>query len=109
MAETEEFIDSLNLYSEAFDKLCEIRYDREAEKDGPFQFLADNVISVLADALADVANNSRREFIKLMLLQDILDDRIESYQASQTKMGNEAFTQAGGGDGKFSSVASKDS
>ena len=61
-------------YSEAFDKLCQERHDAGAAEYGQFTFLENDVVRMMMEELADTANYCRMQFIKLMMMQHILEE-----------------------------------
>lgn len=62
--------------SEQFDKLCQERHDAGAKEYGVFTFLENDVVRMMAEELADTANYCRMQFIKLMLLQNMLEGEL---------------------------------
>lgn len=61
-------------FSEAFDKLTIERHEAGAAEYGQFTFLENDVVRMMAEELADTANYCRMQFIKLMLLQKVLEE-----------------------------------
>lgn len=60
-------------YSEAFDKLAQERHIAGAKEYGVVTFLGNDVIRMMMEELADTANYCRMQFIKLMMLQHMLE------------------------------------
>lgn len=60
-------------YSVAFDILCQERHEEGAREYGAFTFIGNDVIRMMMEELADTANYCRMQFIKLMMLQHILE------------------------------------
>lgn len=79
-----EFIAEMNSYSEMFDKLCATRHADGQEEYGPFTFLENDVVRMMAEELADTSNYCRMQFIKIMILQKELIKEISD------KLGPEA-------------------
>jgi len=76
--------------SDAFDVLCQERHDAGVEEYGPFTFLENDVIRMMMEELADTANYCRMQFIKLMLLQEQLEDMLNE------KLDGEKFVSRNG-------------
>lgn len=70
--EPDNIIDLFNEYSITFDKLCQQRYEIGAQEYGPFTFLENDVIRMMAEELVDIANYARMQFVKLMIMQGAL-------------------------------------
>lgn len=73
MSSAEEVAEIVNDLSDMFDKLCRERHEKGLEEYGPFTFLGNDVIRMMAEELADITNYCRMEFVKLMLLQNHLE------------------------------------
>lgn len=73
MTEQIDFTDALEECNRAFDELCQLRADEVAEAEGTFTFLSDDVITQFMESLADCAIMCRKQFIKLMMLQHLLE------------------------------------
>lgn len=71
-----EFIHAVKEISEAFDTLCQERHEKGQKEYGVFTFLSNDVVRMMAEELADTANYCRMQFIKLMLLQTILEEEL---------------------------------
>jgi hypothetical protein len=63
-------------YSDTFDQLCQKRHVDGAAEYGQFTFIGNDVVRMMAEELADTANYCRMQFIKLMMLQDMLVDQL---------------------------------
>jgi hypothetical protein len=59
-----------------FDTLCQERHAAGAAEYGKFTFMANDVVRMMAEELADTANYCRMQFIKLMFLQLALEQEI---------------------------------
>src|SRR3954452_14141496 len=57
-----------------FDEMCMRRHTLGAEEYGMFTFLENDVMRMLLEELIDVSNYARMQFIKLILLQEILEE-----------------------------------
>lgn len=67
----------LQAKSDQFDKLCAERHEAGAAEYGALTFLGNDVVRMMAEELADTANYCRMQFIKLMVLQDMLEAEFE--------------------------------
>jgi len=74
-------------YSEYFDKLAQERFAQGAAEYGPFTFLENDVVRMMAEELVDTANYCRMQFVKLMMLQDQLVEEIAKYNAEAASEG----------------------
>lgn len=75
MGATEELLaKSIIEYSAAFDKLTQERHEAGAKEYGVVTFLGNDVMRMMMEELADTANYCRMQFIKLMMLQHILEE-----------------------------------
>lgn len=80
----------LQEYSEKFDKLCQERHEAGAAEYGQFTFLGNDVVRMMAEELADTANYCRMQFIKLMFLQDALEEKLaETGMPGEINMGGD--------------------
>lgn len=79
--------DTIKKYSEAFDKLMEERHAVGAAEYGHFTFLGNDVVRMMMEELADTANYCRMQFIKLMMLQHVMEDTL----GEDSPMGAQAF------------------
>jgi hypothetical protein len=59
-------------YNESFDILCQERHDAGQKEYGVFTFLGNDVVRMMAEELADTSNYCRMQFIKLMMLNDLV-------------------------------------
>lgn len=76
MSETnaEALVEAIEKFSEDFSRLCQERYDAGAEEYGHLTFIGNDVIRMMMEELADTANYCHMQFIKLSLLQAMLED-----------------------------------
>ena len=85
--------------SESFDKLCQERHDAGAKEYGVFTFMANDVVRMMAEELADTANYCRMQFIKLMILQKVLEADLDARETADDDgnftIGVRAFRGAG--------------
>lgn len=77
--QTQEFdiTQAIAEYSTAFDILCQERHEAGAREYGAFTFVGNDVIRMMMEELADTSNYCRMQFIKLMMLQHILEAQRE--------------------------------
>ena len=68
-----------------FVELCGTRARRGAEEYGEFAFLQNDVIRMMQEELADIANYAQMQFIKLHLLQQMLVEKLETDQPVDLK------------------------
>lgn len=66
--------EAIEEYSAAFDKLTQERHIAGAKEYGVVSFLGNDVIRMMMEELADTANYCRMQFIKLMMLQRMLEE-----------------------------------
>ena len=64
-------------YSEAFDTLCQDRHNEGQKEYGALTFLGNDVVRMMIEELADAANYARYQAIKLMILQDALEEELK--------------------------------
>lgn len=62
--------------SNNFDTLCQERHKKGQEEYGSFTFLGNDVVRMMMEELADTANYCRMQFIKLLLLQQALEEEV---------------------------------
>ena len=97
--EAVELSDIMNEYSAAFDKLCVERHEAGAKEYGVFTFLGNDVIRMMAEELADTSNYCRMQFVKLIMLNDLItsDPRIQglSNNGEEITIGIKAFKGTG--------------
>jgi hypothetical protein len=81
-------------YSVAFDELCAERDKVGREHYGTFTFLGNDVVRMMMEELADTSNYCRMQFIKLMMLQAMLEDKLPG---EEIQLGAAAFRGTGVG------------
>lgn len=86
-------------YSDSFDRLCQERHEAGQAEYGKFTFIQNDVVKMMAEELADTANYCRMQFIKLMILQNMLVDELND--KGQTSSGE---FNLGVGPGAFKGV-----
>jgi hypothetical protein len=95
----EEIVQLMQEFSELFDKLCQERHKAGSEEYGAFTFLENDVVRMMAEELADVANYARMHFIKLMMLQGLLQedvlDKLDTDADDNITIGLKAFRGVG--------------
>lgn len=74
--EAKQFVVLMQEYSDAFDKLCQKRHEAGAAEYGALTFIGNDVVRMMCEELADTANYCRMQFVKLMLLQEVLVDTL---------------------------------
>ena len=62
--------------SRMFDDMCIERHNQGAEEYGPAKFLENDVMLMLAEELLDAANYCRYQFIKIILLNELLNKEL---------------------------------
>lgn len=77
MTSEEDIAAVFNELSARFDKLCQERNAAGAAEYGAFTFVENDVVRMMAEELADTSNYCRMQFIKLMFLQEVLEDRLK--------------------------------
>jgi hypothetical protein len=101
-----ELLQVMNEYSDQFWELAAKRHEEGAAEYGQFTFLANDVVRMMAEELADTVNYCRMQFIKLMLINNLLVEQVEeaglSDRMEEVGIGVKAFkgTKAGWEDGK---------
>lgn len=89
-----EINDLFQEYSEAFDRLCQERHNAGAVEYGKFTFLQNDVVRMMMEELADTANYCRMQFIKLMMLQHVIEGSLD-IDGTKAEFGTEAFKGTG--------------
>jgi hypothetical protein len=94
--EIEDMTTLLQSYSDMFDALCGKRHEAGAAEYGVFTFLDNDVVRMMAEELADTANYCRMQFIKLMILQSMLEKETDKLKDSEGNItiGVESFRGA---------------
>lgn len=84
-------------YSASFDKLTQERHIAGAKEYGVVTFLGNDVIRMMMEELADTANYCRMQFIKLMMLQHMLeaDKRVTSDELGKGSNGFKGTGETG--------------
>lgn len=72
----QELIARIQQYSDSFDHLTQERHLKGIEEYGQLTFLANDVVRMMMEELADTANYCRMQFIKLMFLQEHLETQL---------------------------------
>jgi hypothetical protein len=81
----QEIINKINSYSDLFDE-CQVQFrEEDSEKNGALAFLNDDSVSEIASVLIDMAIQARYMFIKIMLMQEGLE------QTPGSQMGGRVF------------------
>lgn len=93
--EVEDFTDSIEAASKVFDELCQIRQNMVAVEEGVFSFLTSDVITQTLESLADTAIMCRKQFIKLLIYQHLLEEEMATTANNNVAMGAGAFKRAG--------------
>lgn len=71
-----ELLEQMGDYSQAFHTLRKERDAAGAAEYGKFTFLENDVVRMMAEELADTANYCEMQFIKLMLINNLLVDQL---------------------------------
>jgi hypothetical protein len=71
-----EFVGRIKELSEGFDTLCQERHEMGQAEYGRLTFLGNDVIRMMLEELADTANYCRYQAVKLMLIQDKLEEQL---------------------------------
>lgn len=74
--EAREFVGRIQELSEGFDRLCQERHLKGQEEYGKLTFLGNDVTRMMIEELADTVNYCRYQAIKLMLLQEALEEQL---------------------------------
>jgi len=74
--EAENFSNMLNEYAAKFDTLCQERHNAGAAEYGHFTFLENDVLRMMMEELADTSNYCRMQAIKLLMLQEVLEEQL---------------------------------
>lgn len=72
--ETQEFLEYVQECSDKFDKLCQERHESGQKEYGQFTFLSNDVVRMMLEELADTVNYCRYQSIKLMILQEHIEN-----------------------------------
>lgn len=75
-SETIEFVNLINQLGEVFDTLCTERHEHGQVEYGKFTFLGNDIVRMMLEELADTANYCRYQAVKLMLLQDAMENQV---------------------------------
>lgn len=74
----DDISDVMEEMSARFDELCQKRHEEGTKEYGQFTFMGNDVVRMMAEELADTANYCRMQFVKLMLLQEVLEERLRT-------------------------------
>jgi hypothetical protein len=72
-----DLIEIMNEYSDQFWELAAKRHEEGAAEYGTFTFLENDVVRMMAEELADTANYCRMQFVKLMMINNLLVEQIQ--------------------------------
>lgn len=75
----------LNEAAAQFDKLCQDRHEAGAKEYGQFTFLGNDVVRMMIEELADTVNYSRMQAVKLMILQQFLEQQVQDEMGEGTE------------------------
>lgn len=73
----DDFQEYVNAKAQEFDELCVERHRLGAEEYGTFTFLGNDVVRMMLEELADTSNYCRMQGIKLLLLQEVLEQQLD--------------------------------
>lgn len=76
--EVDPLIEKFQQFSNDFDLLCRERHAEGAKEYGAFTFVENDVVRMMAEELADTANYCRMQFIKLLFLQEMLEEKLHA-------------------------------
>lgn len=65
---------TLNQKAAEFEQLCAERHATGADRYGEITFLGNDVLRMMLEELADTANYCRMQGVKLLMLQDMLEE-----------------------------------
>lgn len=71
-----EFTGHLQELSERFDQLCQERHEMGQSEYGKLTFLKNDVVRMMIEELADTANYCRYQAVKLLLMQQLLEEEL---------------------------------
>lgn len=74
---SEQHIAHLQDLSKFFDELCQKRHEMGEKEYGSFTFMGNDVVRMMIEELADTANYCRYQAVKLLLLQEWLEEELE--------------------------------
>lgn len=74
--ETEQFLQTLNEFAQAFEVVRDGIRVEDGSKQLAFAFLENDVITDMCETLARLANYCQDQFIKLMILQRVLEEEL---------------------------------
>ena len=77
-SDANKLVQMINKYGAMFDVLCVERHEKGAEEYGQLTFLGNDVVRMMMEELADTANYCRYQYIKLMFLQNQLENRLRT-------------------------------
>jgi hypothetical protein len=101
ISEEDMLIADITRLSALYDSLCQTRHETGAKEYGVVAFLGNDVIRMMAEELADTSNYCRMQFIKLMLLQEMLETGLAAQglfnEEGAIEMGAQAFKGTGEG------------
>ena len=97
-SEAQEFTERMQELSLAFDQLCQERHLAGQEEYGKLTFLGNDVVRMMIEELADTANYCRYQAVKLLLLQEYLEQELVDELGEGTEeitLGIKAFKGVG--------------
>lgn len=83
--EAQDLAEYLNEKADDFDRLCQQRHEAGEKEYGSITFLGNDVIRMMLEELADTANYCKMQGIKLLMLQEQLeqDPRLREFQSEE--------------------------
>lgn len=90
-----ELVMLMKTASDRFDQLCQERHVAGAAEYGAFTFLENDVVNMMLEELADTANYCRYQFIKLMILQDLIAQDLQDKGQEVQDLGIGSFKGVG--------------
>lgn len=92
--QAQEAAEYMNELSMRFTHLMAERHQAGQEEYGAFTFLGNDILRMMLEELADVANYCRLQAVKLMILQDTLEEQLGDFVPEgkhDIEMGFQAF------------------
>lgn len=77
-SEAQEVENILNDKAKLFDELCRKRHEDGQQEYGAVSFLGNDVLRMMLEELADTTNYCRMQAIKLLLLQEQLEEQLST-------------------------------
>jgi hypothetical protein len=98
-----DLVDIMNEFGKEFEQLRTARHEHGQKEYGKFTFLENDIIRMMCEELADTANYCQYQYVKLRMLQDLLEEQLGAQgffkegQEAQINIGAAAFQGTGVG------------